>query len=224
VRVLALSQHGNQPEERFGTLRQVTPERFEVQLDHPAAARGWAGAPVLLAAQNRLLGTLEAGIPKQPTQTLGATPISFLVRELTSRSNTAPAEAALYRPALPVAPPGGKQSGRRSRTRRIQIDVSMPADASLVPPDICGIFVPARARDRERRGFDVAIVSTPRSPRSNRPADVNGNGVMGHLPGGASSSPSTPAATIPATRSWRSRWRPRAGCSGSWIPATRGSR
>ena len=182
VRVLALSESGSQ-EERFGTLRQVTPDRFEIDLDKPAAAHGWAGAPVLLSGENRLVGTLEADLPEQPTRKLGATPISFLARELEHPLEHGAGRpfARFTAPALPVAPPGGKliQAPKPKQTR-VGIEVTLPADASLVPPETCGIFVSGRARalTGERR-YDVAIViDTSLSTIEPTGADVNRNGII----------------------------------------------
>ena len=183
VRVLALSESASQ-EERFGTLRQVTPDRFEIDLDKPAAAHGWAGAPVLLSGENRLIGTLDGDLPEQPTQKLGATPISFLARELQHplEHGAGRTFARFTAPALPVAPPGGKliQAPDPKQTR-VGIEVTLPADASLVPPETCGIFVSGRARALigERRSYDVAIViDTSLSTIEPTGADVNHNGII----------------------------------------------
>jgi hypothetical protein len=182
VRVVGLA--GERPEERYGSIRQVTPDRFEVELDRPAAAHGWAGAPVLLAAQNRVIGTLESGIPEQASQRLGAVPISLLVRELAHPLDKGAGRrfARFTAPALPTAPPSGKLIEASAKETRVQLEVSLPADASLVPPETCGIFVSGRARALAggRRSFDVALViDTSLSTIEPTGSDVNRNGVIG---------------------------------------------
>jgi len=185
VRVLVPAGENAEPEERYGRILRVTPERFEIELDRPAVSRGWAGAPVLLAARDGLLGTLEPGLPEHAALRFVVSPISLLVRELAR-----PLERGAGRPfagfaasSLPMAPPGAKLiQASEPQTTRVQLDVSLPVDASLVPPAACGIFVSGRARalTGELRGFDVAIViDTSLSTIEPTGADVNGNGIVG---------------------------------------------
>ncbi len=193
VRVIGFSDQTAKQEERLGRILLVTPERFEIELDRPASLRGWAGAPVLLAAEGRLLGTLEPGIPEQAALRLGVSPISFLVGELSH-----PLEHGAGRrfgrfaaPALPVPPSGKLIQASEPQETRVALEVIRPVDASRVPPEACGIFVSGRARALSgvRRGFDVAIViDTSLSTIEPTGADVNGNGIVGSPQlGGASS-------------------------------------
>lgn len=182
IRVLGFSGDTAEQEERFGQIVLATPERFEIELDRPAALRGWAGAPVLLAAEGRLLGTLEPGIPEQGSR-FGVSPVSFLVSALAKplEHGAGRAFARFTAPALPVAPASGKLIQTPQDTR-VALEVIRPADASVVPPEACGIFVSGRARALSgvRRGLDVAIViDTSLSTIEPTGADVNGNGIVG---------------------------------------------
>ena len=185
IRVLGLSDKGAKPEERFGRILGVTPERFEIELDRPGLPRGWAGAPVLLADRDTLLGTLEPGLPEPATLRADATPIGALLRELARPLEHGAGRpfARFAAPAFPVAPPGAKLiRPSEPQATRVQLDVSLPVDASRVPPTACGIFVAGRARalTGELRGFDVAIViDTSLSTIEPTGADVNGNGIVG---------------------------------------------
>jgi hypothetical protein len=183
VRVLGFSGESAEQEERFGQIVLATPERFEIELDRPAALRGWAGAPVLLA-EGGLIGTLEPGIPEQPAQRLAATPISFLVGAIARPLEHGAGRpfARFAAPALPVAPADGKVIPATRAPTRIALEVIRPADASSVPPETCGIFVSGRARTLSgaQPGFDVAIViDTSLSTIEPTGADVNGNGIVG---------------------------------------------
>jgi hypothetical protein len=184
VRVLGFSGETEEQEERFGQIVLATPERFEIELDRPAALRGWAGAPVLLAGEGRLLGTLEPGIPEQGSR-FGVSPVSFLMSALSQPLEHGAGRpfARFAAPALAVAPANGKliQASEPAETR-VALDLIRPADASSVPPEACGIFVSGRARALSgvRRGFDVAIViDTSLSTIEPTGVDVNGNGIVG---------------------------------------------
>jgi von Willebrand factor type A domain len=182
IRVLGLSRGTAEQEERFGQIVLARPTRFEIELDRPATLRGWAGAPVLLVAGGRLLGTLEPGIPEHGSR-FGVTPVSFLVSALSKPLEHGAGRpfARFTAPALPVAPASGKLI-ETSRETRVALEVIRPANASAVPPEPCGIFVSGRARALSgvRRGFDVAIViDTSLSTIEPTGADVNGNGIIG---------------------------------------------
>jgi hypothetical protein len=89
VRVLGLSGDSGEPEERFGRIRELTPDRFEIEVDRPALTKDWAGAPVLLAGSDALIGTLEPD-PRAPACAPGDAD-RLLVRELARPPSTAPA-------------------------------------------------------------------------------------------------------------------------------------
>jgi Mg-chelatase subunit ChlD len=185
IRVLGLAADSERLEERFGRILSVTPERFEIEVEPPALAKAWAGAPVLLAAGGALIGTLEPGLPGEPTRRAGVTPILFLVRELTRPLEHGAGRpfARFAAPAFAMAPPGAKLiQPSEPRTTRVQLDVSLPTDASRIPPTPCGVFVAGRARASSGglRGFDVVIViDTSLSTIEPTGADVNGNGTIG---------------------------------------------
>ena len=186
VRVLGLSGEAAVQEERFGRILGVTPERFEIELDRPAVSKGWAGAPVLLADGDTLLGTLEPDAFRAGHGCASASRrSSFLLRALARPLEHGAGRpfARFAAPALPMAPPGAKLiQPSEPQTTHVQLDVSLPVDASRVPPAACGIFVSGRARalTGELRGFDVAIViDTSLSTIEPTGADVNGNGIVG---------------------------------------------
>jgi Mg-chelatase subunit ChlD len=182
VRVLGLAADGTATEQRFGRIAHVAPERFEIELDRPGPLRGWAGAPVLGAAKGELLGTLAA---EPPGAYSGAVPVRVLAAALAQ-----PLEHGAGRPfarfgaAASAAPPAGAKLIRPAEEQptRVVLDVDVPADASAVPPSVCGIFVAGQARALAGglRGFDVAIViDTSLSTVEPTGADVNGNGRIG---------------------------------------------
>ena len=185
VRVLGLASKSGKQEERFGHVVRVTPERFELELERPVFLQSWAGAPVLHAARGTLLGTLEAGPPEEPTAHAGVTAIGALVRVLSRPLEHGAGRpfASFAAPAFPVAPTGAKLiRPSEPQTTRVELAVSLPADASSIPPTACGIFVSGRARalTGDLRGFDVAIViDTSLSTSEPTGADINRNGRIG---------------------------------------------
>ncbi len=66
----------------FGTVIEVNPTRIEVELDAPADLRGWGGAPVLRAADDRVVGILQAALPSRTGFRIGVAPISGVVEAL----------------------------------------------------------------------------------------------------------------------------------------------
>ena len=185
VRVLGFSSASAEQEERFGRVVRVTQERFELELERPVLLASWAGAPVLLAARESLLGTLEPGPPGAPTARVAVNPIGALLGALAHPLEHGAGRpfASFAAPGFPLAPDGAKLNrASEPQTTRVQLDVNLPADASSIPPSGCGIFVSGRARalTGELRGFDVAIViDTSLSTIEATGTDVNGNGRIG---------------------------------------------
>jgi hypothetical protein len=183
VRVLGLDAEGTRSEERYAAVSQVTPERFEIDLDRPTPLAAWAGAPVLSPADGSLLGTLEPGAASE--RHAGVLRASLLERALERPLEHGAGRpfASFAAPALPVAPAGAKLiAPSQPPTTRVALDVALPVDASAIPPNVCGIFVAGRARAQAGglRGFDVAIViDTSLSTIEPTGTDVNGNGQIG---------------------------------------------
>lgn len=185
VRVLGLSEASGEQEERFGRIVRSTPERFELELERALPVQGWVGAPVLHAANGTLLGTLALAQPHAPANHAEVVSIRALVRALARplEHGAGRAFASFLSPAFPQAPAGSKLiRPSEPPTTRVQLEVSLPANASTLPPTACGIFVSGRARalGGSLRGFDVAIViDTSLSTGEPTGADVNGNGIIG---------------------------------------------
>jgi len=80
VRILGVPALVPQDEDDlFGRLVRVEAGRLEVDLDVPADLRGWGGAPVLSAKSGRVLGILEAALPKSGSHRLGLAPIQAVL-------------------------------------------------------------------------------------------------------------------------------------------------
>jgi hypothetical protein len=80
VRILGVPALVPQDEDDlFGRLVRIEAGRLEVDLDVPADLRGWGGAPVLSAKSGRVLGVLEAALPKSGSHRLGLAPIQAVL-------------------------------------------------------------------------------------------------------------------------------------------------
>jgi hypothetical protein len=76
VRILGVPAMVKQDEDDlFGRIASVDGERIDVDLDVKADLRGWGGAPVLSAKTGRVIGVLEAALPKAGTFRVGLAPI-----------------------------------------------------------------------------------------------------------------------------------------------------
>ena len=76
VRILGVPAMVKQDEDDlFGRVVAVDDERIDVDLDVKADLRGWGGAPVLSAKSGRVIGVLEAALPKAGTFRVGLAPI-----------------------------------------------------------------------------------------------------------------------------------------------------
>ena len=76
VRILGVPAMVKQDEDDlFGHVASIDDERIDVDLDVKADLRGWGGAPVLSAKSGRVVGGLEAALPKAGTFRVGLAPI-----------------------------------------------------------------------------------------------------------------------------------------------------
>ncbi len=190
----------------FGTVRDASAARLEIDLDVTHDLRGWGGAPVIEQRGGRVLGLLEAAWPSGSTLRVAAAPIEavrqalerpldgglgrpFSAFEATPGSPaTAPAAAAKRpparaRPPRAPAPPREPILGRATRegTRPIWVELEHPTDGAVVS-DPLGAFVAGRAlapRGDFRRIDVVVVIDTSGSTREPTGVDVNGNGVVG---------------------------------------------
>jgi hypothetical protein len=66
----------------FGTVAVATPERIAVDLDTKSDLRGWGGAPVLSYDKRRVIGLLQAAVPRGSTLRLEVAPIAAVTTAL----------------------------------------------------------------------------------------------------------------------------------------------
>jgi len=112
----------------FGRLVRVEPARLEVDLDVPADLRGWGGAPVLSAETGRVLGILEAALPRSGSHRLGLAPIQAVLdaaaepleggRGARFAGFASLAEAATIRQERPAREPGAEAEAPAPDERR----------------------------------------------------------------------------------------------------------
>ncbi len=187
----------------FGKLMSITPERLEVELDVPFDLRGWGGAPVLLDSSGRVIGMLQAHYPQGSTTRVIVSPLAPMLAalerplgsgkgqafaqfaSLASRRSVKPARDA-REPAAATLPADALP---HSATQvNVQLDIEYPPEGAVIGTSACGVFVAGRAL--AMRGmlqkFDVAIViDTSASTAGPAEADINGNGTIGKVYGGA---------------------------------------
>lgn len=187
----------------FGKLVSITPERIEIELDVPYDLRGWGGAPVLLESNRRVIGMLQAHYPQGSTTRVIVSPLAPMLAaierplgggkgqgfaqfaSLASRRSGQPARDA-REPAAATLPADALP---HSATQvNVQLDIEYPPEGAVVGSSACGVFVAGRAL--AMRGilqkFDVAIViDTSASTAGPSEADINGNGTIGKVYGGA---------------------------------------
>ena len=187
----------------FGRLVSITPERLEIELDVPYDLRGWGGAPVLLDASQRVIGMLQAHYPQGSTTRVIVSPLTSLLAalarpldggggrafaqfaSLASKRTAQPARDART-PVEPVAP--AEVLPHAQAAVNVQLEIEYPAEGAVIGSSACGVFVAGRALALrgEMQNFDVAIViDTSASTGGPSGADINGNGVIGVVYGGA---------------------------------------
>jgi len=66
----------------FGTVATVAADRIEVDLDTKSDLRGWGGAPVLSYNKRRVIGLLQAAVPRGSTWRLEVAPITAVTTAL----------------------------------------------------------------------------------------------------------------------------------------------
>jgi hypothetical protein len=187
----------------FGRLVSITPDRIELELDVPYDLRGWGGAPVLLDKTRRVIGMLQAHYPEGSTTRVIVSPLDSVLRALEQpleggggrpfasfaplAARRAPASDARA-PAEPAPARHADVLPHASASVDLQLAVDYPADGAVIGDSACGVFVAGRAlalRGKFQR-FDVAIViDTSASTGGPSAADINGNGVIGTVYGGA---------------------------------------
>lgn len=190
----------------YGRIVSNTPERLEVELDVPYDLRGWGGAPVLLDSSRRVVGMLQAHYPEGSTTRVIVSPLDSLLaaleRPLDGGSGRAFAQFASLAPKraaqaardarTPVEPaaelPADALPPHASSKVNVQLEIEYPPEGAVIGSSACGVFVAGRALALrgELQKFDVAIViDTSASTGGPSEADINGNGVIGKVYGGA---------------------------------------
>jgi hypothetical protein len=190
----------------FGELVSVTPERLEIELDVPYDLRGWGGAPVLLDSSRRVIGMLQAHYPQGSTTRVIVSPLAPMLAALEKplaggkgQAFTQFASLAARRSVKPAhdpraatehvpAPLPSDALPHAATQVNVQLDIEYPPEGAVVGSTACGVFVAGRAL--AMRGmlqkFDVAIViDTSASTAGPAEADINGNGTIGKVYGGA---------------------------------------
>lgn len=206
VRILGIpTTRPRDQDDLYGTVREGSSGRLEVELDVPADLRGWGGAPVLRLPEGTVVGILQALWPEGDSLRLGVGPIAGVLAALAS-----PAEGGLGLPLSSFAPSGepaepedgdeslsdqlamapierelpgeGPLLGRAGvLSTEIRLEIEQPADGAVIG-DATGAFVAGRALALlgEFRRFDVVLVlDTSGSTSEASGADINGNGVVG---------------------------------------------
>ncbi|HEY8155926.1 MAG TPA: hypothetical protein VII72_17480 [Myxococcota bacterium] len=191
----------------FGKITSLAPGRIELELDVPYDLRGWGGAPVLLDSTRRVIGMLQAHYPQGSTTRVILSPLETLLtaldrpldggagRPFAQFASLAPRRSAkeapdprsptvkpVDSPATEVLPP------HSSGPVKVQIEVEYPPEGTVVGSSACGVFVAGRALALrgEIQKFDVAIViDTSASTSGPAEADIDGDGQIGRVYGGA---------------------------------------
>ena len=189
----------------FGRIASITPERLELELDVPYDLRGWGGAPVLLDSTRRVIGMLQAHYPEGSTTRVIVSPLDSMLaaleRPLDGGGGRAFAEFASLASKRIRAAGARRARARRARRRlpadvlphatskvNVQIEIEYPPEGAVIGSSACGVFVAGRALALrgELQKFDVAIViDTSASTGGPSEADIDGNGKIGKVYGGA---------------------------------------
>ena len=214
VRILGVPAMVKQDEDDlFGRIASVDDERIDVDLDVKADLRGWGGAPVLNAKTGRVIGVLEAALPKAGTFRVGLAPIHAVLDAAEE-----PLEGGLgarfagYAAKVPDDGRTGPRAQGSARAGPVRRRAGLRARARRRGDDRGRARVPRGRSGRRRRlreGGDRARAA-PRAGARERSA--------GRAPRPRSSSPST----TPPTRASSTR-RPARSSQGSAL-AARGDR
>ena len=178
-----------------GRLAELSLEHLEVDLDVPIDLRGWGGAPVVEASNERVIGILEANSPRGDAARVSIAPIGGVVAALDmafedgsrpfarfagARLDEERASKASRQP--PPATAGKLISQASAEGTSVQLQIDFPQDGETVSDSICGAYISGRAiaHQGELRNFDVVFVlDTSRSTVDPTGADINGNGIIG---------------------------------------------
>jgi hypothetical protein len=207
VRMLGIpAALGQNQEEVFGKITSLSPDRIEIELDVPYDLRGWGGAPVLLDSTRRVIGMLQANYPKGSTTRVILSPLDSLLaalerpldegegRAFSQFAALAPrqSEKPAADPRTPISPvdkpPADVLPPHASAKVNVQIEVEYPPEGAVIGSSACGVFVAGRALALrgELQKFDVAIViDTSASTGGPAEADIDGDGQIGRVYGGA---------------------------------------
>src|SRR5262245_60991941 len=207
VRILGVADGSRHDEDDlFGRVAEVSPSRIEVDLDVGDDLRGWGGAPVLSLQSGRVIGILQAYLPRGATARVSVSPISAVraalidplengagrpfaafekqVTPLPAAHATARAGSAAegVEPRESGRPHGPLIPGQDVGATQVHVEIDVPSNGTVVGEAPCDLYVAGRALalQGELRHFDVMIViDTSRSTIDPTGADINGNGTIG---------------------------------------------
>ena len=203
VRVLGIPASLPKPQDIVhGRIVSLTPERIEIELDVPYDLRGWGGAPVLLDSGRRVIGMLQAHYPEGSTTRVIVSPLDSLLAALERPLDGGAGRA--FSQFASLAPKRTPQPARDARAPvekatpdvlphasskvNVQLEIEYPPEGAVIGSTACGVFVAGRALALrgDLQKFDVAIViDTSASTGGPSEADINGNGKIGKVYGGA---------------------------------------
>ncbi len=158
---------------------------------------------MLLDSNQHVIGMLQAHFPQGSTTRVIVSPITAVVAAIAR-----PLEGGAGRPFTQFASLATKRSATPARDARaavepplpagvlphpegelkVNLEVEFPPEGAVIGSNACGVFVAGRALALrgEMEHFDVAIViDTSASTGGPTEADINGNGVIGVVYGGA---------------------------------------
>src|SRR5262245_52889537 len=210
VRILGVAENSrHDQDDLFGRVAEVSPSKIEVDLDVGDDLRGWGGAPVLSLESGKVIGILQAYLPRGKTARVSVSPIRavrlalmepleqgsgrpFAAFEKLVVPSPKPSEAARAGAAAEAAAhgSGGSASGRPGSliphqdggSTQVHVEIDVPSNGAVVGEAPCGLYVAGRALALQGalHRFDVMIViDTSRSTIDPTGADINGNGTIG---------------------------------------------
>jgi hypothetical protein len=159
----------------------------------------------VLGSSRRVIGMLQAHYPEGSTTRLIVSPLASLLAALERPLDGGAGRAFSHFASL--APKRAPQEARDARAPvepaqksvanvlphaqsrvNVQLEIEYPPEGAVIGSSACGVFVAGRALALrgELQKFDVAIViDTSASTGGPSEADINGNGVIGKIYGGA---------------------------------------
>jgi hypothetical protein len=153
----------------FGTVSSLAVDRIEVDLDSKADLRGWGGAPVLSHDQHRVIGLLEAALPKGATLRLEVSPISAVTTALQTPLDGGLGRAFSAFHAEDTGPPPRVEPPQTARNT-----------AQDLPQPV--LPLPKKAKDHKASAADSSGSASAASPSNPPSASTAAAAGAAHLP------------------------------------------